>query len=351
MRTSLRDHESGRLTRPTSSAPGLRRFALAALRGLAVLLALGAGTAQAADSVVFGLDWEVFGRHAGFFAALDKGYYAQEGLDVTIDPGTGGADAVKDVASGKFDFGFGDIGSLLVDRAAGLPVEAVAVVYGRAPQALWIRKDAGVTAPQDLAGKTIGAPAGSAVRLMFPAFAETAGFDPKSVQWRTADAASLFRVLFSGQADAVIGYAPGWPTVQKQAAAAGVEVTSMLFADYGFDVLSNGLLVRESVAEERPDLVRRFVKATLRGLEYAFAHPEEAAALVVARHPELDPDTAAAEIEIVRDLALTPEVQEHGLGYMAPEKMQSTRDIVTKAYHVTADVDLEAAYSNAFLPR
>jgi NitT/TauT family transport system substrate-binding protein len=315
----------------------------------AALTACVAGDATAADKIVFGLDWQVLGRHAGYVLAHEKGFYREEGLDVEVQRGYGSADAVKRVAAKTVTFSFGDTGSLVIARAEGIKVKVVGMVYGKAPYALWIRKDANVSTPKDLEGKTLGGSAGSAVRVLFPAFAKMAGVDASKVKWQTLDAASLYPTLFSKRIDGMVDFTPGWPTVSKRAAEAKVELQKMFYYDYGFTIYSNGLLAREETIKENPDMVRRFVRATMKGLDAAFKNPAEAAQILKRRYPELDEETVRGEIEIVRDLAWTDEAKPNGLGYMSADKMKLTRDIMSEAYSLKVEVPVDDLYTNAFV--
>jgi NitT/TauT family transport system substrate-binding protein len=330
--------------------PGLRRRSL--VLGVPAVLAgnvLGAAAAIAQQRVVFGLDWQLLGRHAGFIAAAEKGFYRQVGLDVEIQRGYGSAEVVKRVASGAVTFGFGDLGALIVARSEGIEVKAVAVVYGKTPYALWIRQDAGIEAPKDLEGKVIGATAASAVRLLFPAFATVAGVDASKVTWKTIDAAAYYPMLMTGEVDAIVDMVPGWPTAERLAAEAHVALRAMRYADYGLDIYGSGLLARDSDIADNPDLVQRFVKATLRGLQYAFDHPDEAVALLLKRRPDVDAETAVGEIKIVRELALTPEAKAHGLGYMSASRVAATRDVIGGVYLLKSGVAPGQIFTNAFI--
>ncbi len=317
----------------------------------AVIALLGTGASEANEKITLGLDWQIFGRHAGFVVAQERGFYKAEGLDVEVIRGYGAADAVKRIAAGTITVGTGDTGALVISRSQGIKVKAVGMVYGKAPYVLWIRKDVGVKTPKDLEGKTIGSAAGSVVRLLFPAFAKLAGVDASKVNWATIDAPSHFPMLFSKKVDAVIDYIVGLPTVTKRGKEAGVEIQPMLYADYGLNIYSNAVMVREDMLQDKPDVVRKLLKATYHGFDYALKNPGEAAKIVKRRQPELDEETAAAEIVILRDLVLTPEAKQHGMGYMDGEKMRVTRDIITQAYELKVTVPYEELYTNALLPR
>jgi len=318
---------------------------------LNLALFLASSPALAADKVVLGLDWQALGRHAGFFVAKTNGYYDREGLDVDIQRGYGAADSIKRLAAGESKFAFGDIGSLVLARAQGVPVKAIAVIYARSPYVLWLRQDANIEKPTDLAGKSIGAPAGSSVRALFPAFASRNGLDPSKVNWVTVDAAGLYPLLFSKRADAIVDYEVGWPTISGRAAEAGIAIRAMKFADYGFDIYSNAIMVTDETAKTNPDLVRRFVNASLDGMRAAFKDPSAAGRVMTKAFPMLDTNAAAKEVEVVRSLAETPDTMARGLGYMSRDKMTATRDYVTKAYDLKTVVPVDTLYTNEFLPK
>jgi NitT/TauT family transport system substrate-binding protein len=175
--------------------------------------------------------------------------------------------------------------------------------------------------------------------------------DASKVKWTTIDAPSHLPMLFSKRVDAVIDYYIGLPTVTKKAQEAGVEIQAMLYADHGLNIYSNAIMVREEMLKDQPDLVRKLLKAAYQGIDWAIKNPAEAAQIVKARHPELDADTAAAEIGIVKDLVWTPEARKNGIGYMDAEKMRVTRDVITQTYELKAIVAPDEVYTNALLPR
>jgi NitT/TauT family transport system substrate-binding protein len=303
-----------------------------------------------ADKVVLGLDWQALGRHAGFFVAKADGYYEREGLDVEIQRGYGSADAVKRLAGGDTTFAFGDFGSLILARSQGINVKAIAMIYARSPYVVWTRKSAGIQSPNDLIGKTIGSPVGASVRLLFPAFASKVGFDDSQVNWVTVDSAGLYPLLFTGRADAVVDYEVGWPTISERAGEAGIEIGRLRFADYGFDIYSNAIIATDETLEQKPDVVRRFVKASLEGMKAAFADPVAAGETMKEAFPILDAASAAQEVEIVRSLAEPADPTSGGLGFILAAKAALTRDIIAASYSINSDVAVNDTYTNDFLP-
>ncbi|HEY4737371.1 MAG TPA: ABC transporter substrate-binding protein, partial [Xanthobacteraceae bacterium] len=135
--------------------------------------ALGSQGAQAADKITFVTDFGYNGRHAYYFVALEKGYYAKQDLDVQIVRGQGSADAVKQVAAGTAQLGFADTAAVILGRGNDrIPVKLVAVVYAKPPHAIYVLKDSGITKPKDLEGKKIADTAFSAMPKLFDAYAK-----------------------------------------------------------------------------------------------------------------------------------------------------------------------------------
>jgi NitT/TauT family transport system substrate-binding protein len=331
-------------------ATGTLKFA--ALAAVAASISFSAPTASvAADKVVVGLDWQPLGRHAGFFVAKAKGFYEREGLDVEIQRGYGAADAVKRLANGESAFAFGDFGSLVLARSEGINAKAIAMIYARGPHVVWTRAEANIKTPKDLSGKRVGGPAGSSVRLMFPAIAAATGFDDKKVNWVTVDAAALYPLLFSGQADAIVDYEVGWPTVSGKAKEANIAIEALRFADFGFDIYSNAIIATDDTLKNKPDLARRFVKASLEGMKAAFADPQDAGNIMKKAFPMLDASAAAQEVEIVKKLAETPDTATRGLGYISAEKAKLTGDVIAKTYTMKVNVPAADTFSNDYLPK
>jgi NitT/TauT family transport system substrate-binding protein len=136
-------------------------------------------------------------RHAYFFNALDKGYYRDAGLEVKIVRGQDSMDAIRQVGAGNAMFGLADADTPVLARANDqIPVKLVAIVP---PQMIFSREDSGLKKPKDLEGNAIAAAPGSAIRCLFPAFANAAGFDSQKVRRVVANSESLPRLLAAGQ--------------------------------------------------------------------------------------------------------------------------------------------------------
>lgn len=324
----------------------MRRPAAMTFPVLMFLLASGA-PAAAAQKITFTLDFEFAGRHAYYFMALEKGFYREAGLDVEIVRGSGSADAIRAVGAARAPLGFADTGTLVVSRTNhGLPVKVVAMVYNRAPHCIFCIEDAGVRSPKDLEGKKIATPPGSASTTMFPAFVRATGINADKITRVAVDTSALPAVLASRQVDCVSLFYVAQPLLERRLAPK--KITRLLYADAGLEFYSNGIIVNDSFLKENPDVVRRFVAATVRGMEAAFADPAEAGRIMNKHHPQVEPALGQAEIEIVRELAVTPVTRARGLGYIDPKKMEQTRDVVVEAFTLPRRIPVEDLYAPGF---
>src|SRR4029077_1335126 len=158
------------------------RFAASCLNALA--LALIAAAAAAQTPIKFALDWRWEGPAAPFTVALDKGYFKAEGLDVTIDTGSGSVEGINRVASGAYQMSFADINSLIRfrDKPENAPVKAVMMVYDAPAFAIITLKKNGIAKPKDLEGKVLGAPAPDGAYAQWQIFTQANGVDASKVK-------------------------------------------------------------------------------------------------------------------------------------------------------------------------
>lgn len=320
----------------------------AELLALVGLLVLGLAPAASAAEMIFNLDWVVFGRHAPYYVALEKGYYKDAGLDIKIVRGYGSSDAINKITTGQAAFAFGDAGSLVIARGKGAQVKLVAMIYGKSPFAFYSLPEAKVAGPKDLEGKTIAAPTFDAPRNMFPVFAKLTGIDPSKVKWLTVDGGQKDPMLFSKKTDVITEFTPQIPILTKRAKDQNTAIQIMKWADYGFALYSNGIMVSDEMIKTKPQVVRGFVQASVKGLQYTFDHPDEAVTLIMKHYPTLDRDVARAELDLVKDLVLTEDARKHGIGWVNEKTMQTSVDWVAEAFKVEKP-PVAALYTNEFL--
>jgi NitT/TauT family transport system substrate-binding protein len=316
---------------------------------IGVLILSWGSWAPAADKVTLNLNWFYVGDHAPYFVATEKGWYKEENLEVNIVPGKGSADVVKKVDVGSAEIGIVDTGVLIVARAQGAKVKVVSMLFDKSPYCMWMWKDSGINSPKDLVGKKIGAPPGDAQRTIFPALATANGFDPNSVTFVNIGAEAKQSALASKQVDVVFDFYSGAPFYYK---ALGQEnVKHMMFADWGVDVYSNAIIVTDKYAKENGPLIKRFVRASLRGWEFTLKNPEQAIDIMAKYRTEIDKPIMLANLKLIIDLFRTSRYQQNGIGWVEDKKMSDSIKIISQYRDIKVDMKSGDMYTNEFLTK
>lgn len=324
----------------------VRMLSVAALVG-----AMFAVPAAAQDKVSLAVDWVINGTHAGYFVAKEKGFYKDVNLDVAISRGFGSGDTVKRVATGASDFGVADTGAVIAARANDdIPVRAVAMIYDRASLGLVYLKESGIKVPKDLEGRTLARTASGASVNMFPGFLKANDIDRSKMKELVVDGATYLPLLMSGQADAVIEQAINIGKFAREAKKHGKEAVAMRYSDFGIEAYGNALIVHPDKISKDPDVIRRMVEASLRGIAYALDNPEESIDILLRSNPEINRDGALDELAALKDTQTTDDIKANGLGYIRKGRMEATRDTVTGALSLKRKVPMEEIYTDEFLP-
>lgn len=267
------------------------------LGALALAAMLAAGAASAETPIRFSLDWRFEGPSAPFLVALDRGYFAAEGLAVTIDAGQGSVDAINRVASGAYDIAFGDINTLirLIDAEPETPVKAVYMLYNSSPFAVVGRKSLGINEPKDLEGRTLGAPAADGAYAQWPIFVAENDIGASKVTIENVGFPVREPMLLAGQVDAITGFAFSSYLAVRMSLDDPEDATLFLMSDYGVELYGNALIAHTRLIEENPEALRGFLRAVTRGVKDVIADPAAALPLVLARS-----DIARPELEELR---------------------------------------------------
>lgn len=332
----------------------LLRQTLAAA-GLAAGTLAFAATAQAQDllPVKFTLDWKFEGPSAGFLIAQEKGYFEDEGLDVTIDSGNGSSGAVTRVASGAYDIAMADINSMMEFNASNpdKAMKSMFIVYNAPPFALFTLKESGIDSVEKIAGKTFGAPVFDAPRKLFPAFAQATGIDADSVTWESMDPPLREPMLVRGDVDGISGF---YFTSLLNLRGLGVEKDALniwQYGDVGLDLYGNGLIASPEMMEENPEAITGFLRAVVKGWRDVIADPEAGIAAVKERDPLIDEALELDRLQLAIDNnVLTEEVEKDGMGGIDEARMQKAIDQVTYAFGIEDKPAVSDVFTSEFLP-
>lgn len=329
----------------------------ALITALAAVLAVGSAIPAVAQDkpltkVTFALDFIPLGRHAPWYAALGEGYFKQEGLDVGIIPSQGGANSIQAVDSRTANLAFVGVPELVLARAHGAKVKLVAINYQKEPIAIFsLKSGANVTTARQLQGLTLGSGSGSFTPKILQGFMAQNGLDPQTLHVVDIAPPARASALLTKKVPSIEFFAMARPGLEGAAKDAHEELQTFLPGNHGLELYSNGIGVREDYLAKNPEVVKGFVRAALKGWKFALEHPDLAAQDEIKYVPSLRPDVIKAELAIVRELSVTPAVEQHGLGWFDLAEIERNRDFVVKYMDVNGTPppasDLVA---NGFLP-
>ena len=327
-----------------------RRSIWKAAIGTAMLALGGAAAAQGApEKFTFALNWFAVGDHAAYWVALDKGYYAQRGLDVTLENSKGSGDSIAKVDTGRADAGLADAVPVLAATARGAKVKMVGMVFDKTPLNFFSRKDKPVLKPKDLEGKTIGAPPGDGQRQAWPAFAKLHGIDPSKVSWVNIEPTAKVAALAEKRVDVVGDYTTGLPFMAK--AMGADQVVMMPWAENGFELYSMSIMASEKTMKERGKALRAFLEASYMGWRDVMADPKAALAIFKKRVPEIDLSIIEPNMMLGIDLLRTQRYATSGIGWIDEGKMCASVDLINAYMGLPRKVDCKEVYTTEFLTK
>ncbi|NMG50131.1 diguanylate cyclase [Azoarcus communis] len=301
-----------------------------ALTLVAAVLVLFAPSARALDKVVLQLKWTHAFQFAGYYAAVEKGFYREAGLEVELREAVPGLDPVEEVLSGRAAYGVGN-SSLLLARSAGKPVVALAVVFQHSPVVIMAREYEATQGVHNLIGKRLMVEPQSDELL---AYLDQAGVPLDRVEqlphsFNPQD-------LIEGKVDAITAYVTNEPFFLEQA---GVPFHLYTPRSVGIDFYGDNLFTTEQVLKQGPERVRAMREASLRGWRYAMAHPEEVIDLIMAKYSQRHP-RAFYQFEARQMVPLLmPELIE--IGYMNPGRWRHIADTYANLGLMPGDFSLD----------
>jgi NitT/TauT family transport system substrate-binding protein len=325
---------------------------LAAPLALFVLL-VASSTARAETAIHFSLGRKIDGTAAPFFLAVDRGYFKDEGLDVTIDTAPRRSlDVINRLAAGNDDMGVADINTLIEFRDAGnTPIKAVFVVFDKPPYAIIARKSRGIAVPGDLPGKKLGVTATDPAFAQWPIFATVNDIDAAKVAVETIGLPVREPMLAAGEVDAIIGC--GF-TAYVDLKAHGVPADDLVLlpmADYGLALYGDAIMVAPGFAQDKPAATRGFLRAYLKALQDTVRDPQSAVEAVLRRD-----DGAGKIVELERlrmaiaDNIVTAAVKINGYGDVDAARLAAAVDQLALVYPFKAKDKAAAVFDPSFLP-
>lgn len=296
------------------------------------------------EKVTFRMNWIPYGEHAPVWVAKDKGFYAEEGLDVEVIYGKGSTLSAQLVGSGDNDFAMCSGDTALMSKVKGLPIKVLAVMIQKSPVCVRYFEKTDIKVPKDLEGKRIGLNVQSTKYNQYKAFAKINNVDTSKIEEVPLEAGTEMPAMIAGKVDAFLHYSFEMPRVPVDEA-----WTDMLFEDYGVHVYSSSLITNEKLLEENPDLVKRFTRATVKGWKYATEHPEEAMEIFVKHHPELNYENELQTLKGMIPLMESESTKEHGMGYQSKATWEYMQDFLFDLDLIDHKINVDKVFTNEYL--
>ncbi|WP_376090896.1 ABC transporter substrate-binding protein [Roseomonas sp. CCTCC AB2023176] len=309
--------------------------------------------AHAQAPVRFCLDWALQGNHGMFALAEDRGVFRREGLAVRMDRGFGSGDTAVKVASGAYDLGYTDPSTMVKFNAENPDKRLVSIyqVLDRTAAALVTTRRSGITSPQGVVGKRLGAPEGEASRMLFPAFARANNVDASQVRWTSMAPNLRDTMLFQNQVDAVTGFLF---TVHFNLVGVGAreeDIVAWPYAENGLDIYGSAIVARAEWLERNQQQAAAFVKASIEGLKLLMAEPDAAMAALKRREALFDEPLEKRRWFMTRDRGiLTPAVRSGGTGVLDAARSATLVRVNAEAYGVTNPPNPAEMFTDRFLP-
>jgi NitT/TauT family transport system substrate-binding protein len=328
-----------------------KRMLLSLLAAFAAAAALTTG-ANAQEKFPFRLNWTLYGEHAPFFVSLDKGFYKDEGLDVTIAEGSGSTTVSQLVANGSSPVAYVDAATMMRGVGAGMPIKAVGVTLQQSPMSFIYRADVGKPSKvSEIKGSRIAITAGDASLAIFTAFMGKLNMKLSDVKLITvATPAAKEQAVLNKQADALLGYfMDQGPRMQLKS---GVKMGwTRLYDLAGISTLSSAIIVNKDWLDDakHKDQLKRFLRASQRGWEYTAKHPEEAAEIFLKHAKGFTKEIALLEINGTMTIIHTKHTKGKPLFWSAKEDWQESQDLLQKYAKMPPQKDLGVNYTNEYL--
>lgn len=313
----------------------------------AAVLAVGLSSAPASAQtpVTFQLNWTAGGANAGFAAAVGEGYYKAAGLDVTIVQGNGSGNTAQLVASGRSQLAYADAVAVSQLIAKGAPMKIVSTIYQSNPNEVSALKKTGIKSLKDLVGKKVAVPAGSSQGPMLPLLLKANGLKETDMTLINMPVAAMVPSLLQGQVDAILGSMDAY---QIQLEAQGAELDNFPFADHGVPTVATSIFASESFIKDNPEVLKKFIAASLKGWVFALDNQEKATRHVKAIFPDVNEKLAAAELAAIKPLFCSGGAK--FIGKAEDAHWTRTQDLLAEVKLLPAGQDPKSYYTSAYLP-
>lgn len=300
------------------------------------------------DVTISARDWDV--DHTMILLALERGYFAKEGINVKLAYSAGNAADAVLVANGTSTFAVIGTDVTMVSVSQGMPLKQIYSIYQKSPRAIISLAERNIRAPKDVEGRKLGvSPASDQASLNVP-FLEANGVNLKKVSLTNVGWDAAVPSLISGQIDAYANWCAQIPIILIKK---GLHPTCIMWRDFGFNSLHKGIIANSNVVKNQPEMIRGFLKAVGRGHEEIRNNPQAHAPLMRKYCPDCDPDTELQRLEITVDAWQSDraKAQNLPLGVAAAEDWEDTKKILVENKLIDGAFLVEAYYDYSLMPK
>jgi NitT/TauT family transport system substrate-binding protein len=320
----------------------LARFAAVALAAVTAM-----SSAHAQDKVSLRLNWYLGGLHVPFYYGKDKGYYAAEGIDLTINEGRGSANTVQVVAAGSDTFGLADSSSVILTAAKGADVKSVMSLLNTTGFSVVSLAESNIKAPKDLEGKRVAVTPGDPLGQLLQAVCKANNVDCAKIGMVQVDPAAKVVTVLEKKADALLGGVDDQYFLIKYK---GASPAAMKYADWGANIVGMTILTTGDTIRKNPDLVKRFVRATQKSWEESKKNPAAAVDAAMKAKPDLNRQSTLDQLMV--DIELLDSKNSKGkVGWGAQADWDQTLAILKNYRDLSTDKGWTAFHTNEFLPQ
>lgn len=326
-----------------------KRTPRAILVGLFVASLVAAGPAGAMDKVTLRTNWLFYGSHGIFYYGKDKGFYEQQGIALEVRQGNGSGNAVRLVANKNDTFAYASSSTMLNLAAKDAPVVSVATIDATGVDACLCRPDSGISAIKDLEGKMIMTTAAASVNTFFPVALKNAGVDASKVKIVNVAEAALVPSYLQNKAPCILGGIDDKPAEIQ--ANGGEKPVIFNYADYGVYQPGYSIVAHKDLVKDNPDLVRRFVKATLQATAAALKHPDECVESLVnwAGEAAVDRKQARQVLDVTLSILISPNNTAKKLGLNVEADWASAMELFKQYKDLKTDKKPTDFFTNQFI--
>ncbi|WP_425483233.1 ABC transporter substrate-binding protein [Aurantimonas aggregata] len=302
--------------------------------------------AGAQEAVTLVLNWTPTADHAPYYYALQEGWYADEGLELSIEVGRGSAASAQQVGVGASEFGVSDLATAMVARGKGADLVALMSVYANTPQGFYWLKSSGIEGPKDFPENRIGNPPGDASRVMWPAFAQAVGIEPDSVNFVNIAPPAKMPSLKSGAVEIISDFYNEHDLKLREF---GDDLGYVAWSELGLNPYGNSIVVNGDFLDANEVAVASFVKVSQRAFAACVEDVDPCLQALMAGASGLDLEVQRDQWERIKSLMTDDFTTTEALGWIDGARLESDYELVSTYISIDEPFEIGTMFTTRFL--